>query len=140
MEPASSPGGEYVQSLARGLMVIRAFNESHPEMTLSEVARETGMSRAAARRFLHTRVHLGYVGTDGRVVGLAPRVPAVGSADHSGVSLPEIAQRYRERRVSEVHEAASVSVLGGTDIVSVAGVPTARIMTASINIGTRFPA
>ncbi|KEI43970.1 IclR family transcriptional regulator [Saccharopolyspora rectivirgula] len=140
MEPASSPGGEYVQSLARGLMVIRAFNESHPEMTLSEVARETGMSRAAARRFLHTLVHLGYVWTDGRVFALTPRVLELGFAYLSSVSLPEIAQPYLERLVSEVHESASVSVLDGTDIVYVARVPTSRIMTVSINIGTRFPA
>ncbi|MCC5697133.1 helix-turn-helix domain-containing protein, partial [Klebsiella pneumoniae] len=129
MEPASSPGGEYVQSLARGLMVIRAFNESHPEMTLSEVARETGMSRAAARRFLHTLVHLGYVWTDGRVFALTPRVLELGFAYLSSVSLPEIAQPYLERLVSEVHESASVSVLDGTDIVYVARVPTSRIMT-----------
>ncbi|MGP4017027.1 IclR family transcriptional regulator [Saccharopolyspora sp. 5N708] len=140
MEPVSEPSGGYVQSLARGLMVIRAFNESNPEMTLSEVARATDLSRAAARRFLHTLVHLGYVWTDGRVFALTPRVLELGFAYLSSVSLPEIAQPYLERLVAEVHESASVSVLDGPDIVYVARVPTSRIMTVSINIGTRFPA
>ncbi|GAA0536115.1 IclR family transcriptional regulator [Saccharopolyspora thermophila] len=140
MEPVSETSGGYVQSLARGLLVIRAFNESNPEMTLSEVARATDMSRAAARRFLHTLVHLGYVWTDGRVFALTPRVLELGFAYLSSISLPEIAQPYLERLVAEVHESASVSVLDGTDIVYVARVPTSRIMTVSINIGTRFPA
>ena len=139
LEPSDSGSG-YVQSLARGLLVIRAFDESHPEMTLSEVARATGLSRAAARRFLHTLVHLGYVWTDGRVFALTPRVLELGFAYLSSVSLPEIAQPYLERLVAELHESASVSVLDGTDIVYVARVPTSRIMTVSINIGTRFPA
>jgi IclR family pca regulon transcriptional regulator len=146
MDAVTEPGGGtesgagYVQSLARGLAVIRAFDETHPEMTLSEVARVTGLSRAAARRFLHTLVQLGYVWTDNRVFALTPRVLELGFAYLSSVSLPEIAQPHLERLVSQVHESASVSVLDGTDIVYVARVPTSRIMTVSINIGTRFPA
>jgi IclR family pca regulon transcriptional regulator len=140
MDTVTESAGGYVQSLARGLAVIRAFDETHPEMTLSEVARVTGFSRAAARRFLHTLVQLGYVWTDGRIFALTPRVLELGFAYLSSVSLPEIAQPHLERLVSQVHESASVSVLDGPDIVYVARVPTSRIMTVSINIGTRFPA
>lgn len=138
MESQAETG--YVQSLARGLAVIRAFDESRPEMTLSEVARTADLSRAAARRFLHTLVQLGYVWTDGRVFALTPRVLELGFAYLSSASLPEIAQPHLERLVAEVHESASVSVLDGDEIVYVARVPTSRIMTVSINIGTRFPA
>lgn len=139
MEPGNEPGG-YVQSLARGLAVIRAFDETHPEMTLSEVARATDLSRASARRFLHTLAQLGYVWTDGRTFALTPRVLELGFSYLSSISLPEIAQPHLERLVAEVRESASVSVLDGPDIVYVARVPTSRIMTVSINIGTRFPA
>jgi len=51
---------DFVQSLQRGLAVIRAFDAEHPTFTLSEVARATGLARAAARRFLLTLVELGY--------------------------------------------------------------------------------
>jgi len=64
-----------VQSLERGLAVIRAFDVDHPELTLSDVARATGLTRAAARRFLLTLVDLGYVRTDDRLFSLAPRTP-----------------------------------------------------------------
>lgn len=133
-------GGGYVQSLARGLAVIRAFDEDHPERTLSEVARAAELSRASARRFLHTLVQLGYVWTDGRVFALTPRVLELGFAYLSSASLPEIAEPHLERLVARVHESASVSVLDGSDVVYVARVPVSRIMTVSVNIGTRFPA
>ena len=38
---------DYVQSLARGLSVLNAFNHDTPQMNLSQVAELTGLSRAA---------------------------------------------------------------------------------------------
>ncbi|GIH26968.1 IclR family transcriptional regulator [Acrocarpospora phusangensis] len=131
---------EYVQSLARGLAVIRAFDAATPELTLSDVARKTELTRAAARRFLLTLVDLGYVRTDGRLFSLSPRVLELGYAYLSSLSLPEVALPHLERLVAEVHESASVSVLDDADVVYVARVPTTRIMRVTIAIGTRFPA
>ncbi|MDI9579744.1 MAG: IclR family transcriptional regulator [Thermobispora sp.] len=131
---------EFVQSLARGLAVIRAFDAGSPELTLSEVARKTDLPRAAARRFLHTLVELGYVRTDGRRFALTPRVLELGYAYLSSLSLPEVALPHLERLAAEVRESASVSVLDGSEIVYVARVPTKRIMRVAIAIGTRFPA
>jgi IclR family pca regulon transcriptional regulator len=133
-------GLHFVQSLERGLAVIRAFGEDHPQLTLSEVAERTGLNRAAARRFLLTLVDLGYVRTDGRRFTLSPRVLELGYAYLSGLGLPEIAEPHLERLAAEVHESSSVSVLDGDDIVYVGRVPTSRIMRVAINVGTRFPA
>ena len=133
-------GTPFVQSLERGLAVIRAFDGEHRQLTLSEVARRTGLPRAAARRFLLTLVGLGYVRTDGRMFSLRPRVLDLGYAYLSSTSLPEVAQPHLEDLVAQVHESCSVSVLDGDDIVYVARVPTKRIMTVTIAVGTRFPA
>ncbi|HEX6500634.1 MAG TPA: IclR family transcriptional regulator [Micromonosporaceae bacterium] len=131
---------EFVQSLERGLAVIKAFDATHPQLTLSEVARATGLTRAAARRFLLTLVELGYVRTDGRLFSLRPRILDLGYAYLSSLSLPEIAQPHMEELVARVHESCSVSVLDGDEVVYVARVPTHRIMTVAISVGTRFPA
>jgi IclR family transcriptional regulator, pca regulon regulatory protein len=139
-EPVEERGPEFVQSMARGLSVIKAFDEAHPELTLSEVARITGLARAAARRFLLTLTELGYVRTDGRTFALTPRVLELGYAYLSSLSLPEIAEPHLETLVAEAQESASVTVLDDTDIVYVARVPTSRIMRVTISIGTRFPA
>jgi IclR family pca regulon transcriptional regulator len=137
---APDPSGQYVQSLARGLSVIRAFDGDHAEMTLSDLARRTGLTRATSRRFLLTLVELGYVKTDGRLFSLTARVLELGFSYLSALSLPEIAQPHLEQLAASIHESTSASVLDGTDIVYVARVPTRRIMSVRINIGTRFPA
>jgi IclR family transcriptional regulator, pca regulon regulatory protein len=131
---------DFVQSLERGLAVIRAFGPERSHLTLTEVAQATGLARAVARRFLLTLADLGYVRTDGREFSLRPRVLELGYAYLSGLSLTEIAQPHVEDLVSQVHESSSISVLDGNEIVYVVRVPTKRIMTVTIAIGTRFPA
>lgn len=147
--PMSTDGGEHaaarsdsqhVQSLARGLAVIESFDVAHAEMTLSDVARRTGLTRATARRFLLTLVDLGYVRTDGRLFSLTPQVLRLGHAFLSSMGLPEIAQPHLEALSAELGESVSVAVLDGQDIVYVARVATRRIMTVGISVGTRFPA
>jgi IclR family pca regulon transcriptional regulator len=133
-------GAHYVQSLQRGLAVIRAFDADRSALTLSEVARATGLTRAAARRFLLTLADLGYVRTDGRLFSLTPRVLELGYSYLSAQTLPQRAQPHLEQLSRTVRESTSVSVLDGHDIVYVARVPTARIMSVAIAVGTRFPA
>jgi IclR family transcriptional regulator, pca regulon regulatory protein len=131
---------EFVRSLGRGLAVIRAFSRESPMLTLSEVSQKTGLTRAASRRYLLTLQDLGYVGSDGRQFMLRPQVLALGYAYLSSLNVSEIAQRHMEALVEKVHESCSASVLDGTDIVYVARVPTRRIMTIALAVGTRLPA
>ncbi|GAB3578716.1 IclR family transcriptional regulator C-terminal domain-containing protein [Leifsonia lichenia] len=137
---AESGDEHFVQSLARGLAVIRAFDADDPSMTLSEVARKTGMSRAAARRFLLTLIDLGYLRTDGREFELTARVLELGYAFLSGQSLPRLATPVLQELSAELGESVSMAVLDGTDIVYVARVHTRRIMSVGIAVGSRFPA
>jgi len=129
-----------VQSLERGLDVIRALSRPGPGRTLSDVARDTGLTRASARRFLLTLEELGYVRADERWFSLTPRVLELGYAFLSSLTLPQIAQPHLRELVGRVHESSSVSVLDGAEIVYVAREPTQRIMTVAISVGTRFPA
>jgi IclR family transcriptional regulator, pca regulon regulatory protein len=143
--PAEADGrpsarSDFVQSLDRGLAVIRAFGPDREQLSLSEVAVETGLTRAAARRFLLTLVSLGYVRSDGRKFSLRPRVLELGYAYLSGLALPDVAAPHMEELVARLHESSSISVLDGQHVVYVVRVPTKRIMTVAISVGTRFPA
>jgi IclR family transcriptional regulator, pca regulon regulatory protein len=131
---------DFVQSLDRGLAVIKAFGPDRERLSLSEVARATGLTRAAARRFLLTLVKLGYVRSDGREFSLRPRVLELGYAYLSGLALPDMAEPHLEELSAKLHESSSISVLDGHHIVYVARVATKRIMTVAISVGTRFPA
>ncbi|MEF2978612.1 IclR family transcriptional regulator domain-containing protein [Subtercola sp. YIM 133946] len=134
------PSDQYVQSLVRGLSVIRAFDADHPRMSLTEIAAATSLTRATARRFLLTLVEIGYMQTDGRQFSLTPRVLELGYSFLSALSLPELAQPYLEELSRATGESCSASVLDGLDIVYVARVAVRRIMSVSISVGTRFAA
>jgi IclR family transcriptional regulator, pca regulon regulatory protein len=140
MADKPNQSSDFVQSLERGLAVIRAFDAEHRELALSDVARSTGLTRAAARRFLLTLVKLGYVNFSQGRFSLRPRVLELGYAYLSSLSLPEVALPHMEALVAEVNESCSISVLDETDIVYVARVPTRRIMSITLAVGTRLPA
>ncbi|AJF68792.1 IclR family transcriptional regulator domain-containing protein [Streptomyces vietnamensis] len=149
--PASAPtasapalkeelGSGFLQSLARGLDVLRAFGSVRGPVRLSELARLTGLPRATARRSLITLRHLGYVREEADGFLVLPRVLELGYARLSGLSLPEIATPHLVALVLRVHESASVAVLDGDDIRYVARVASTRIMHIDITVGTRLPA
>jgi IclR family pca regulon transcriptional regulator len=138
---ATSAGrGEFVQSLERGLAVIRAFGPGRTHLTLSDVAQATGLTRAAARRFLLTLVEIGYVRNDGRTFSLRPRVLELGWSYLSGLSLAEIARPFMDELVAAAGESSSLAVLDGDDIVYVAHVAPARLTTINVPLGGRDPA
>ncbi|HWD74011.1 MAG TPA: IclR family transcriptional regulator C-terminal domain-containing protein [Solirubrobacteraceae bacterium] len=140
MSPERPRSADFVQSLERGLLVIRAFDAEHRELGLSEVARISGLTRAAARRFLLTLEKLGYVTLSEGRFSLTPRVLELGYAYLSSLTLPEVAQPHMEALVARVNESSSISVLDGTDVVYIARVPTRRIMSITLSVGTRLPA
>lgn len=137
---AAPAGSAFVRSLARGLSVITAFDASASAMTLAEVARRTGLSRASARRLLLTLEELGYVRSDGRQFELTAKVLELGYSYLSGLELPEIAAPHLRRLSELVGESTSVAVLEGSDIVYVARVQARHIMNVAISVGTRLPA
>ena len=125
-------GSEFVQSLERGLAVIRAFSRERPALTLSEVADQTGL--------LLTLKELGYVDSDGRHFSLRPRVLELGYSYLSSLPVWEIARPHLEELAAVVRETTSASVLDGTDIVFVVRVETKRIMSMTLGVGSRLPA
>lgn len=129
-----------VQALERGLAVLQVFSHEHPSLTLSEVARLAGVTRATARRILLTLERLGHVRSDGKRFELAPRVLALGWAYLSSLNLWDIAQPLMEELVAQTGESCSAATLDLPDIVYVARVPTRRIMSITLGVGTRLPA
>ena len=137
---APRPGDTYVQSFARGLSVIRSFSAETPRQTLSEVAQRTGLTRAGARRILLTLEGLGYVEAQGRQFSLTPKILDLGFAYLSSLPLWNLAEPVMEALVADVKESCSAAVLEGSDIVYVLRVPTHKIMSINLGLGSRLPA
>ncbi|GAB2754625.1 IclR family transcriptional regulator domain-containing protein [Streptomyces bullii] len=136
-------GREFVESLARGLTVLTAFGEGRQELTLTEVAKATGLARATARRALITYQHLGLVTPAGeRGFALTPRVLSLGFPPLSRTSLPQIAEPHLAELADRVHESTSLAVLtpSGDEIQYIARAATNRVMSVNITVGTRLPA
>jgi IclR family pca regulon transcriptional regulator len=134
------PGDSYVQSFARGLEVIRSFSAQAPRQTLTEVAGRAGLTRAGARRILLTLQTLGYVESDGRLFSLTPRILDLGFAYLSSMPIWNLAEPVMEALVDQVKESCSAAALDGTDIVYVLRVPTHKILSIGLGVGSRLPA
>uniref|UniRef100_A0AAU1LLA0 Helix-turn-helix domain-containing protein n=2 Tax=unclassified Streptomyces TaxID=2593676 RepID=A0AAU1LLA0_9ACTN len=133
-------GRGFVESLARGLTVVTAFGDGGAALTLSAVARATGLSRASARRALLTLEHLGYVTAEGRDHRLTPRVLALGYPPLSRTTLARIAGPHLSALAGRIQDSASLAVLADDSVQYVARAATHRIMDVDITVGTRFPA
>lgn len=130
---------EYLSTLERGLRVLKAFDEDHPEMTLSEVAAKTGLPPAVARRCLITLVELGYVGQHERKFLLRPAVLTIGSAFLASMQIEQVVLPPLQALRDQTGDSASLAVLSGTDILYVAHVSTDRRFRVAAGVGTRFP-
>jgi IclR family pca regulon transcriptional regulator len=138
-DPASDDR-ELVAGCIKGLKVIEAFDAAHPRLTLTDAARMTGLSRAAARRYLLTLLRHGYVESDGKFFRLTPRVLRLGYSYLASIPLPELAQPILNKIADRTGEAASVAILDADEIVFIARAAPQRIMTIRTSVGTRRPA
>jgi IclR family pca regulon transcriptional regulator len=133
-------GPDFVESLARGLDVLRCFDASHRSMSLAEVATSTGLARPTARRLLLTLAELGYVRSVDGAFWLTPKVISLGTAYAASLGLWEIARPHLEALVRQTGESSSMAQLDGSDIVYVARVSVPKIIALRVEIGTLFPA
>lgn len=131
---------DFVQSLERGLAIMRVFSGERPSMTVSEIAQEVGLTRSAVRRFLLTLGELGYVYGKNNRFELTPRVLELGYAYLSALSFPDVALPRLEQLVVETGEASEGSILDRGDVVYVVRVSGPALMTISVNVGARRPA
>ena len=132
---------DFVNSLARGLEVIRAFTRTQPKMTLSEISRVTGMTRATVRRFLLTLVREGYAETDGKYFSLKPKVLELGYAALSSLTFVDVARPIIAQLAHKLEESVFVAVLDDLDVVYVASAtPPKRYVNISVSVGSRAPA
>jgi IclR family transcriptional regulator, pca regulon regulatory protein len=131
---------DFMTSLARGLYVIRAFSGVDRRLTIADVSRATGLTRAVVRRCLYTLRELGYAATDGRTYSLQPRILNLGYAYLSTAPIPIAAQPVLEELSEQLGEATSVAVLDDGAVVYLARAATRRIVAVTLGVGSRVPA
>ena len=134
------PSSDYVEALARGLAIIKAFSPTATAMSVSDVAARTSLPRPTARRLLLTLEELGYVRSDHGSYTLTTKVLELGTTYVAALGIWELARPHLEALVEQTNESSSMSQLDGSDIVYVARVSVPKIIALAVHIGTRFPA
>jgi len=132
--------GDFIQSLDRGLAVIRAFSNERDLLSLADVAKITGLSRASVRRALLTLETLGYVGSRRGGFYLRPRVLDLGYAFLSSSSSIDVTQDQLRRLSARIGESVSACEYDDGDVVYIARAAAETIMPIRLGIGRRLPA
>lgn len=138
--PAPIARKDLIEGLSKGLRVIEAFDDTHVQLTPSELARRADLTRTAARRFLLTLVHDGYADTDGKHFWLTPRVLRLGHSYLQAARLPRLVQPFIQRVSLQSGETVNVSVLDGHEVVYLARSNPPRFVTIGYHVGVRVPA
>lgn len=131
---------DMVGSMVHGLNVIKSFDSDHPQMTLTQVAERTALTRAGARRYLLTLVHLGYVIQEDRLFRLSAKVLELGYSYLSSVPLSTIAEPYLRKIRDKTGEAVALAVLDHDSIIHIARVNSDKLMAPTLSVGKRFEA
>ena len=130
---------DFVGALEKGLLVIESFDQTHAKQTLSDVARRTGMTRAAARRYLLTLARIGYAESNGKLFWLVPRVLRLGYALLATTPLPKLAQPILDRIGERTHEIVTIAIREGEGVIFLAHSSSRRIISAATGVGFRIP-
>jgi len=131
---------DLIAGLEKGLSVIGAFDQDRPRLTMTEVAALCGLTRAAARRYLITLEHLGYVTSDRKMYSLTPKVLRLGQSYMHSARLPRVVQPELHKLAYALKEASSAGVLDDSDVICIAATSAGRVVSATLQPGTRVPA
>jgi IclR family pca regulon transcriptional regulator len=131
---------DLVDGLGKGLRVIEAFDDDHPQLTASDAAARAGITRTAARRYLLSLVHFGYAATDGKQFWLAPRVLRLGQSYLGAAKLPRLVQPFIQRASVQCGHTVNASLLDEHEVVYIARSSPPRWLTIGYAVGVRVPA
>jgi IclR family pca regulon transcriptional regulator len=131
---------EGMAGLAKGLTVLEVFGTGRQALTITAVAEQTALSRAAARRCLLTLTELGYLTYDGKYFRPAPRLLRLANAYTGTNSLPQLAQPYLNAARDALSESISLAILQDSEAMFVARAEATRIVTTGVRVGVSLPA
>ncbi|MGP4014687.1 IclR family transcriptional regulator domain-containing protein [Saccharopolyspora sp. 5N708] len=131
---------DFIDSVDKAFQVMMVFSAEHPELSISQVAELTGLTRATARRLLLTFTRVGFATQQDRRFRLTSKVMRLGYGYLSASPWWEHAESHMRSLSNSTRESSSLATLDGTEIVYLARVPSPRSVSMTLNIGSRLPA
>jgi len=130
---------DIIKAFIKGLNVIKAFDKKNTTMTLSDIAKKVGITRASSRRFLLTLQSQGYVLNIGNNFSLTPKIIELGYSYFASLPWADLAYKNMKRVVDTCRLTCSISILNGVNVICITRIPAVRILSEGINVGTKLP-
>lgn len=135
---SSERSNEGMGGLAKGLAIIEAL-ATHGVLSVSDAARTTDISRAAARRCLITLTELGYVEQAGRAFRPLPRLRRLGGATTKRDQIARLADPHLKRARDQLAESVSLAVLDDDKSLFIARAEAEHILSTGVRVGATLP-
>ena len=130
-----------VQSVTRAFSILNAFNRQRTTLTSTEIAQRVGLNNKTVHRFLLTLEAVGAISRIGRGrFCLGMTLAELGNQVAVHRVLNETAQPFLEHMAEIFNESVQVAVLDGTNIFSIAHIPSTHSLTIGIREGKHWPA
>jgi IclR family transcriptional regulator, pca regulon regulatory protein len=135
-----------VAGVDKAAQVVAAFGADRGsgfrsgKLTLADVAAATGLSRAAARRYVLTLLHLGYVQNYGKLYSLTPKVLELGQQYCHAMSRLPAYQTLCSQLSRALGEASSVAILHHQQAICVAFNSADHYAPVWVRAGQTLPA
>jgi len=135
-------GNRYrIEALAKGLDVLRLFDETVTELKLRDIADRTGIPMPTAFRVVATLEEGGFVerAEDGTIrPGVA--VLTLGSAALRGSGLVQVSEQPLRRLAERTGETVNMGVLVGDEVLYLVRLRNSDLVTANVQVGSTLPA
>ncbi len=137
----AKPNRYRIEALAKGLDVLRLFDETITTLKLREICDRTGIPMPTAFRVVATLEEGGFLERlpDG---GIRPGVAVLtlGSAALRGSSLVQLSEQPLRQLAEAIGETVNLGVLVGDRVLYLARLRNSDLVTANIQVGSTLPA
>lgn len=132
----------FIHSLEKGLSILNRFFPQRPDLTLSELARASGMTLGTTHRYLLTLKELGYLMQDPETkkYRLTPKVLTLGFSVLRSMDLRSRVLPYMINMARDLDATAQCAILEGTEIVYIERVRSSDVVNLDLTTGSRLPA
>jgi len=139
MRTKSAPEG--TQAVIRAIRLLKALSHERPDMGLTELGDEFGLSKTTVHRLLAALESEGLVSRDLErgTYRLGPAVIALGAQALSSHDLRAIVQPELEALAETTGETATFEVLADTRVLIISEVPGRHLVTVAAEVGTLWP-
>ena len=132
----------FIGSLRKGFFILESFPKLGPKLTLTELARATGMSLGATTKYVSTLQELGYLTRDpsDKKYRLTPKVLSFGFSMLQKMDLRTRVTPYLTEVCSEFGVGAQCAILDEAEIVYVERLRSRALVALDLTVGSRLPA